>query len=420
MRHIILFGAGANGGAAYRFFGDENISAFLDNKKELEGTLYNNKIVLNINDYIEKYRNEQIIITAYRGRFVVARQLEDMNITNYYIAPNMLHNFWSSPHEIVEEYKLQQHSHLYFYGMNPFAEVILDELNKSKTSIAFIKIEDNNGNSFCGCEIVDINSISSGGTIIIVEQYINSELMVKFKSIGCNVINIFDRMERYERKEDIVQFKGIHAGKRAFVIGNGPSLSVNDLDKIYENNDISFGCNSIHKIFDKTRWRPTYYTAVDLAIWNYHKDSLIKLIDPVSQSFIYYWNDEPKKMMKNTHMFSIKDSDEFAFSEDFSLYAYSMMGVAGYMLQLAIYMGITDIYLLGIDISGLDNHFYGKNSDIPIPVDKSYCDFTVERWLKQYDAFAKWSQQHGINIYNATRGGCLESFPRVCFDRLFD
>ena len=37
-----------------------------------------------------------------------------------------------------------------------------------------------------------------------------------------------------------------------------------------------------------------------------------------------------------------------------------------------------------------------------------------------YEAARKYADAHGIKIYNATRGGCLEAFPRVDFDSLFE
>ncbi len=70
----------------------------------------------------------------------------------------------------------------------------------------------------------------------------------------------------YIRSEDSNKLKGyknIHSGERCFVIGNGPSLTPEDLDKL--KNEYSFASNHIYKIFDRTNWRPTYYVSVDKA-----------------------------------------------------------------------------------------------------------------------------------------------------------
>lgn len=55
--------------------------------------------------------------------------------------------------------------------------------------------------------------------------------------------------------------KDVHYGKRCFIIGNGPSLKVEDLEKL--GSEYTFSANRIYKVFNKTGWRPTYYLAVD-------------------------------------------------------------------------------------------------------------------------------------------------------------
>ena len=60
---------------------------------------------------------------------------------------------------------------------------------------------------------------------------------------------------------DIRKLKNIHQGKRAFFIGNGPSLRISDLELL--NDEITFGCNKIYLAFEQTDWRPTYYSITD-------------------------------------------------------------------------------------------------------------------------------------------------------------
>ncbi|MBO7254734.1 MAG: hypothetical protein J6V36_05480, partial [Clostridia bacterium] len=67
---------------------------------------------------------------------------------------------------------------------------------------------------------------------------------------------------KYGRK--LAKLKDSHKGERCFIIGNGPSLSVNDLNKIYEKNIPTFSTNRIFKLFEKTDWRPTYYVSEDI------------------------------------------------------------------------------------------------------------------------------------------------------------
>ena len=41
-----------------------------------------------------------------------------------------------------------------------------------------------------------------------------------------------------------------HKGERCFLIGNGPSLRISDLEALQENGEITFGCNLVIKIPD--------------------------------------------------------------------------------------------------------------------------------------------------------------------------
>jgi len=53
----------------------------------------------------------------------------------------------------------------------------------------------------------------------------------------------------------------IHKDSRAFIIGSGPGLRIEDLDKL--KNEITFACNKIYLAFEKTDWRPNYLSVTD-------------------------------------------------------------------------------------------------------------------------------------------------------------
>lgn len=50
---------------------------------------------------------------------------------------------------------------------------------------------------------------------------------------------------------------------RAFIIGNGPSLKSDQLDKLID--EVTFGVNRIHLIYDQTSWRPTQWVMMDFS-----------------------------------------------------------------------------------------------------------------------------------------------------------
>ena len=105
------------------------------------------------------------------------------------------------------------------------------------------------------------------------------------------------------------------------------------------------------------------------------------------------------------------------FSENLSQKSYVGGTIVYTCIQLAVYMGFREIYLLGVDFTGAGehgskyNHFYSEKELTSV----SYTD----QVKAAYEKARKYADEHGIKIYNATRGGNLEIFERVNFDDLF-
>ena len=98
-------------------------------------------------------------------------------------------------------------------------------------------------------------------------------------------------------------------------------------------------------------------------------------------------------------------------------------------IQVAAYMGVKEIYLIGVDmtytgpvLSG-GNHFFEDYISDKSLINKinrqTDLDLERARMMKAYEKAEEYSRKHGFRIYNATRGGNLEVFERVCFDSLF-
>ena len=109
------------------------------------------------------------------------------------------------------------------------------------------------------------------------------------------------------------------------------------------------------------------------------------------------------------------------------------------MLQLAVYMGFEQIYLLGMDFNySVEQHKDGsitKNDvcnhmEIMEIEHKMFDELIKERYgvtyladvdlqLAAFQSAKKYTDEHNIQIFNATRGGKLEAFKRVEFEQLF-
>lgn len=234
--------------------------------------------------------------------------------------------------------------------------------------------------------------------------------------------------KKYHYKDKLRSMKGSKQGQRCFVIGNGPSLCTEDLDRLIHED--CFGANKIYKVFPNTDWRPMYYLIVD-----WHGVIGDELDELQAQMYLFgdYFFRKNGISKQNTVVFygeRLLDAklSSFQFSEDISEQVYLGATVTYAAIQIASYFGYKEIYLLGVDHnymrvsdgSGkiIDNqdakqsHFY-KDNDIT----KVYAD--AEGMTNAYIAAKQYADSHGINIYNATRGGMLEVFERVDFDSLF-
>ncbi len=232
----------------------------------------------------------------------------------------------------------------------------------------------------------------------------------------------------------IRKYQNLHKGERCFIIGNGPSLTAEDLTKIKD--EISFGTNRIYYMFDKTPWRPTYYMCSDNDILFNDIDTIKELKLPVKflnikakkygrkpeNHICYFYLYGPFKINKNKDV-------QLGVSEDVSKYFSKTRTVTCSCIEMAIYMGFKEIYLLGVDHSyaitqyadghieknaNVTNYFKGMNASQSIAI------HPIDMATKSYQVCRDYADKHGIHIYNATRGGKLEVFERRNFDKLFE
>lgn len=226
--------------------------------------------------------------------------------------------------------------------------------------------------------------------------------------------------------------KNLHNGQRCFIIGNGPSLSVEDLECL--KNEVTFASNRIYYMFSKVNWRPTYFFATD-------NDVILKEIETfkkleMKEKFI---NSAAKKYGRkeadNIHYiflygpFYLNRNRVYlhSISEHVDKYFSQSNTVTCSCIEMAIYMGFKEIYLLGVD------HNYSKMIDMNGIVSekkdvKTYFDgmkggttvsiYNPTAATRGFENCKKYADAHGIKILNATRGGMLEVFDRVDFDAI--
>lgn len=230
------------------------------------------------------------------------------------------------------------------------------------------------------------------------------------------------------------KLKNLHKGERCFIIATGPSLRIQDVEKLKD--EITFSVNSIFMIFDKTKWRSTYYLCLD----ERHLDKMLeqngKLMNEVCTDYKFFNLNSKKSVSKSEAKIDKAlflpisrinqlnyplgfNTDHFYFREDPVRGIYNSGTVTNSAIIMAMYMGFKTIYLLGTDCNyQTQMRHVGKdwNDDIWSVNDLEL----IERRMRNgFEEIAKVANKRGVKIYNATRGGMLESFERVDFDTLY-
>lgn len=243
-------------------------------------------------------------------------------------------------------------------------------------------------------------------------------------------INAFCRYCKSDKRK-IKFVKESAKRERCFIIGNGPSLRISDLNKLI--NEDTFAVNRVFRIFDKTNWRPTYYVSHDTKVLQ----EIIGELDNVlgACKFIFLNSQFKGKRVFNRirmpyYFYAIQK--EFypnlpCFSEKLERGLFEGYTVVYSCIQLAVYMGYKEIYLLGLD-HNYNAVLKADGTVLKQNVGHNYMDGVegetyflpqLDKTELAYLKARKVCEEKGIIIKNATRGGKLEIFERINFDDLF-
>jgi hypothetical protein len=258
------------------------------------------------------------------------------------------------------------------------------------------------------------------------------ELLRRGKINNYNFILGFELEHAYKRIIYSVtrKFQNYYKGARCFILGNGPSLSLEDLETLRENNEIIFASNNFYKWFDKTKLRPDFYFISD--VLDVRVEDFIA-VDNINFIVNIGFRNDVLKKAKKVFYFETSPWVQYSyypykpfFSEDLPL-TYEAGSICYIMLQMAVNMGFKEIYFLGMDNAfpvvvkhdgtviideKIQHHFYGDHK-------LRLATYNKDMFEAEYKYAREYCERKGVSIFNATRGGKLEVFERVDFDSLF-
>jgi hypothetical protein len=232
--------------------------------------------------------------------------------------------------------------------------------------------------------------------------------------------------------------KDKHKGEDAVVIGMGPSLRPEDLDRF--ENFVSFACNKIHLAYDQTKWRPDYYSVIDVVVIenNYEEIGALK---GSTKIFPSRWRRDLPHMEDALYFRRRPKSRKVDAKPEYT--DNPLCGVLGGgatvlipLIQMAYWMGCKSVYLVGLDFSfklsqsttekskggaeilssnGETNHFhkdYRKKGE----------KWTAPKMDQQEHAFEyarRAFEAGGRKLLNASRKTKLEVIEKVDFEEVF-
>lgn len=221
--------------------------------------------------------------------------------------------------------------------------------------------------------------------------------------------------------------RNIHAGKRGWIIGNGPSVRTEDLSRIPQD-DVTFCFNRFYMSYDQHSLREDYVVSADfLMIQDFGQE----MIDVSTGLPLFCTRPAAMPALSGTHVVLTPfDSYLPLFSMAPSEWV-SVGGSSVYVaLQMAFFMGLRDIVLYGLDYSFSMKLKRDPRYPFPVSYDEG------NHFIASYRSAKPWCpptwrdisggflnarvafESHGGRITNATRGGKLTTFPRADFDRL--
>ena len=237
-----------------------------------------------------------------------------------------------------------------------------------------------------------------------------------------------------ESRRILKAYRNKYAGQRCFLIGNGPSLQASDLELL--KNEITFGCNYIHKIYLQTDWRPTFHclsdsSTVRMGGWDIVSNLAEDKTTMIIRDFTF---DKMPIKPKNVLVAPSVSMEDYYVSKDFLAFHYiSHATVMSMMVEAAMYMGFSEIYLLGVDATTSSDKGGNFTANYFTPEQRKKLDAIKKKVIKDYDVnkrraeiadrqqmvyqlLRQSAEERGIHIYNATRGGALEVYERVNLD----
>jgi len=232
-------------------------------------------------------------------------------------------------------------------------------------------------------------------------------------------------------------FKNLHAGKRGFIIGNGPSTALQDLK--FLKGEIAIAVNAFYRHPDAKIINPDYWVMADPFFWEQPgalQPALDKAVSTkmfVTTAGLSFFSGTRMGTLIDMHFYHYDITKTIDVPIDFSEgIPHFGHNVAIVSLMLAFYLGCNPIYLIGCDHNFMKvteeeyeskvlDHFYHDPNQYKLDECLTWDQWTSAMAIMalEYGLLKSYASLWGVDVFNATRGGYLEVFPRKSYESLF-
>lgn len=278
--------------------------------------------------------------------------------------------------------------------------------------------------------------------------------LLKIKNLTYDIILKYyflnSKEKIYELKTN-KKYKGKYKCKRCFIIGNGPSIKNQDLTKLAS--EYVFTVNQSMRLEVFKTIKPQFHFFADPRYYNLNPDleedlEVINLIRALSsyKDITCFFPINAYDFVQKTKLCEDLNISYFLAANtlyegcqkqlDLTKPIFSVPTVVQFAIQAAVYMGFTDIYLLGCDMTGFEEIRSVDNSmentyayELTENEKKRMRRSTMHNGEELFYAYARnytiyrllnsYCKNRDINLYNATEGGLLDNIKRVKYEDLF-
>lgn len=243
-----------------------------------------------------------------------------------------------------------------------------------------------------------------------------------------------------------MKFKNAYRNKRCFVLGNGPSLEKVDLSLLSD--EYTFAVNFAMKMDNYRKLKPTFYVWTDTSFFynDCFSDSIALDLQKINgegqDKPICFFSIKTRRFIEEHNLDSILNINYISHCKyfydscneviDYSRTTFDYNSVVFTAISLAIYMGFSEIYLLGCDATGIigiinthlglsdTTHAYEtdltnekilKFASQTIPIATEF--YNWYRILHLYYEFNRYCKKRNIKLINCTQGSIIDSLERM-------